>query len=106
LPERVGECARTHISKFEHRLEVGAVHKAVPGSGSAIEFANGLDQVSYGEMAQIDRSRRGVAVLVCLVAIPRDCPRGDNRGKIYTTTDRRTVESWTMMDSQHSCGGA
>ena len=31
---------------------------------------------------------------------------GDNRGKIYTTTNLRTLDSWTLTDSEHSCGGA
>ena len=31
---------------------------------------------------------------------------GDARGRIYTTTNLRTLESWTMPDSEHQCGGA
>jgi len=33
-----------------------------------------------------------------------DCPPLDTRGKVYTTTNKRTGASWT--DSNHSCGRA
>lgn len=105
-PARIGDCARTRISWIGHRLEDGATHRPMTGSGSALRFANRLNQVSYEELAAVHRSRRGDPVLICLVSIPRDCPRGDNRGKVYTTTNLRTVESWTLPDSEHSCGGA
>ena len=31
---------------------------------------------------------------MCLVSIPPHCPKGDNRGLVYTTTNLRTLESW------------
>lgn len=40
------------------------------------------------------------------MSLPQHCPPGDNRGKIYTTTNMRTVKSWTLPDSEHRCGGA
>jgi hypothetical protein len=106
LPSRIGDCARTRISAIGHRLEDGVTREPVADSGSAVTFANRLSQVSYEELAEVHHSRRGDPVLICLVFIPRDCPRGDNRGKTYTTTNLRTVESWTLPDSEHSCGGA
>jgi hypothetical protein len=106
LPKQVGDCARTRISLITHRLEDGNTHKPVLDSGSAIEFANRLYQVSYDEVPEVARSRVGDTVLVCLVQLPKHCPRGDNRGKMYTTTNLRTLESWTMPDAEHSCGGA
>ena len=54
----------------------------------------------------IIRSKVGDRVRICLDSLPKDCPPGDDRGKIYTTTNERTNESWTMQDSQHGCGGA
>jgi hypothetical protein len=77
-----------------------------PGSGSAARFANGGGQMSYKEVAPITRSRAGDAVKICLVSIPRGCPPGDDRGRVYRTTNLRTRQSWTLPDSQHSCGGA
>lgn len=106
LPSKVGDCARTRIAELGHRLEDGITHKQIAGSGSAVTFANKLNQVSYDELPEIGHARVGDPVLVCLVAIPTHCPKGDDRGKIYTTTDLRTVESWTLPDSEHSCGGA
>src|SRR4051794_40191706 len=45
-------------------------------------------------------------VLICLVFIPKNCPKGDDRGKMYTVTNLRTLKSWTLPNAQHSCGGA
>ncbi len=51
-------------------------------------------------------SRKGDKVYVCLMSILANCPPGDDRGRVYTTTNLRTMESWTLPDSEHSCGGA
>jgi hypothetical protein len=45
-------------------------------------------------------------VKLCLISIPKNCPPGDNRGKVYTATNLRTKKTFTLPDSQHSCGGA
>ena len=78
----------------------------IPDSGSAVRFANGGYEVGYDELRAIHRARVGDPVLMCLVYIPSDCPPGDARGRTYTTTDFRTLESWTLADAEHSCGGA
>ena len=91
---------------MEHRLQSGINGPFVPGSGSAVRFANGAYQVSYDELEAVQHSRGGDKVFLCLIRIPRDCPPGDNRGRIYTTTNLRTLDSWTLPDSEHSCGGA
>ena len=106
VPSRVGECARTRIKTIGHRLEDGFTHVPMTDSGSAVSFANGLYQVSYDELPVIHRSRRGDPVLMCLVSLPTDCPKGDDRGKVYKTTNLRTHRSWTLPDAEHSCGGA
>lgn len=98
-------CAKTTIARLEHRLLDGN-NRFVAGSGSAVRFANGLYQVSYNELDAVRQSRNGDPVFMCLVLIPRDCPPGDNRGRTYTTTNLRTLDSWTMADSSHRCGGA
>lgn len=105
-PGRVGACAFTHIRAVTQRLEDGRTHRVIPDSGSAITFGNGLYQVDYGQVAAINASRRGDPVLICLVKLPVSCPPGDERGRFYTTTNLRTLESWTLPDSQHLCGGA
>jgi len=106
LPVHEGTCVWTKISRVEQRLQDGEHGPFVAGSGSAVELANGGYQVSYEEIPEVNHSRKGDRVLMCLVALPRHCPPGDNRGKIYTTTNLRTMESWTLPDAEHMCGGA
>lgn len=106
LPAAVGQCAETTITNVGQRLTDAATGQAIPGSGSDVTFANRGYQVSYDEVPAVEHSRRGDRVRICLVKLPQDCPRGDHRGKIYTTTNLRTGESWTLPDSEHSCGGA
>jgi hypothetical protein len=99
LPTVVGACGQTVIREIGHRLEN-------PDSGSVVQYANGLIQISYDVIAEIHRSRVGDKVKVCLVSIPENCPPNDDRGKVYRATNLRTGESWQAPDSQHSCGGA
>jgi hypothetical protein len=106
LPTRIGQCSRTAISRIGQRLEDASTGRPIPGSGSAVWFANGGYQVSYEEIPQIMRSHPGDPVRICLVALPHDCPPGDTRGRIYKTTNLRTRRSWTLPDSEHGCGGA
>jgi hypothetical protein len=54
----------------------------------------------------IKESRQGDPVRMCLVSIPRKCPKDDNRGRVYRTTNLRTRKPWTLPDSEHMCGGA
>jgi uncharacterized protein YecT (DUF1311 family) len=100
LPTSVGACSGTRVSRVGSRLE------GAPGSGSAIEEANGAAQISYDEVPAIDASRAGDPVLVCLVSLPRDCPPGDDRGKVYAVANLRTLGAWSEADSEHMCGGA
>ena len=105
-PARIGTCAYTHVRQVTQRLEDGVTHRVIPDSGSAVTLANGVYQVSYEQVGAVNRSRRGDPVWTCLVKLPQHCPPGDNRGKLYTTTNLRTEESWTLPDSAHGCGGA
>ena len=106
LPVRIGQCSTTTVKQVETRLADGATNKPMLGSGSAIEFENGGYQVSYVQEPAVDRSRPGDPVRMCLVSIPRHCPQGDDRGRMYRTTNLRTRGSWTLPDSEHQCGGA
>jgi len=105
-PRSVGQCTQTTIVAIGERLTDSQTARPMTGSGSAVRFANGLAQVSYDEVPQIRRSRTGDPVFICLMKLPTNCPPGDERGRIYTTTNLRTMESWTLADSQHNCGGA
>ncbi|MBV9858649.1 MAG: hypothetical protein JO038_00880 [Alphaproteobacteria bacterium] len=106
LPAEEGSCVRTQIARLEQRLQSGETGPFIAGSGSVVRFANGGYQVSYDEVDAVQHSRAGDPVMMCLVRLPQKCPPGDARGRWYTTTNLRTMQSWTMMDSEHSCGGA
>src|SRR3954469_24988544 len=59
-PARPGTCAFTHVRQVTQRLEDGVTHRVIPGSGSAVTFANGLYQVSYDQVRAVNGSpRRG-----------------------------------------------
>ena len=106
LPKRLGQCSLTRVKKVETRLMDGVANLPILGSGSAVEFTNGGYQVSYQQEETVDKSRRGDLVRMCLVSIPKGCPPGDDRGRMYRTTNLRTRRSWTLPDSEHMCGGA
>jgi hypothetical protein len=99
-PARVGHCVQTSVKVTGSRLE------AMPESGSTIDYANGERQVSYDVVRAIQRSRPGDRVRLCLVRLPRGCPKGDDRGRVFKATNLRTGERWTAPDTQHGCGGA
>ena len=102
LPTQILTCGGSVITGIGGRLE-GDTNFS---SGVSVFFKNRGSQVSYEKIQAIVDSKIGDHVLICLVFIPEGCPPGDNRGKIYTTTNLRTLDSWTLPDSEHSCGGA
>jgi hypothetical protein len=99
-PKRVGECVKTTIAELGSRLD------GSPDSGSALLYSNGVSGVSYEVVPAIRRSRIGDPVTLCLASIPKGCPKGDDRGKVYSATNSRTQGTWSLSDSQHTCGGA
>jgi hypothetical protein len=76
------------------------------GEGTSVELKNGVYGISYEYVEAVGNSRIGDRVTTCLVSIPKGCPKGDDRGKFYKTTNLRTQETWALPDSQHMCGGA
>ena len=104
LPKEILGCGGSIITEIGGRLEGDKNFS----SGTSVGFKNGGWQVSYDKIEAIVKSKVGDHVLMCLVFIPnpKDCPPGDFRGRQYTTTNLRTLESWTLPDSQHNCGGA
>jgi len=101
LPEAVGRCAQTTITQTGSRLEGTSPYD----SGSNVNFSNGGYQVTYGSVDGIIHSQVGDPVRMCLVEIPQGCPPGDDRGRVYTTTNLRTGESWRLANASHGCGG-
>jgi hypothetical protein len=100
IPVRVGMCVQTVIASLGSRLD------GAPESGSAIVYANNIYGVSYDVIAAIRNSRVGDPVALCLVSVPQDCPKGDERGKVYSAMNLRTKQGWSLPDAEHMCGGA
>ncbi len=106
LPAKIGQCVETRITKISDRFGKEIQSSSGDWSGTAVQFSNGGYQVSYEKETSIIRSKIGDTVKMCLKAVPSDCPKGDERGKLYNTQNMRTGEAWTLPDSQHRCGGA
>ena len=107
VPRAVGQCVQTDVTSITPRLDPG--HRPTSAdfdSGTAINFTNGGYQVSYDREPALLQSRPGDGAVMCLIEIPRHCPPGDARGRIYAASNLRTGQSWTLPDSEHSCGGA
>ena len=106
LPTAIGQCAVTHITELTTRFGEGALAQADDNAGSLVTFRNGGVQVSYGHEYGLASSQVGDAAVLCLINIPRDCPEGDERGRVYYGVDLVIGGSWSLPDSQHMCGGA
>lgn len=106
LPTAIGQCTETTIKKLSDRFGKPLETFADAASGTIVELENGGFQISYDRETAVVRSRIGDTVRMCLKSKPEKCPAGDYRGRIYTTTNLRTGEAWTLPDSQHRCGGA
>ncbi len=102
LPLKEGECTSTRVEDFGGRLR-GDTNFS---TGTYVDLTNGGTQVDYDKNAAIIASRKGDPVLMCLTSIPKNCPPDDDRGRMYTVTNLRTKQSWSLPDSQHMCGGA
>jgi hypothetical protein len=107
LPSKVGECADTTITSITDRFGADLT-PAKKGSekGTFIRFSNSGVQVSLVKERSIVRSQVFDKVNMCLVEIPKGCPAGDNRGRLYKTTNLRTGESWSLPNDIKSCSGA
>lgn len=108
MPKKVGACSASVITRIGTRFSDKLV-KPKSGDmdeGTSVELKNGVYGISYEFVPAVAQSRVGDKVMTCLVSVPKGCPKGDDRGKMYTTTNLRTQESWTLPDAQHMCGGA
>lgn len=108
MPRGVGECAQAKIKQIGTRFGERLVKPKSDSmdAGTSVVLSNGVYGVSYSYVDAVAHSRVGDKVMTCLISLPKDCPKGDERGKSYATTNLRTRESWTLPDSQHKCGGA
>lgn len=108
MPAKVEACAKTTIVRIGTRFSDKLVKPKGDGidEGTSVELKNGVYGISYQYIEAIGGSKIGDTVITCLVSLPRNCPKGDDRGRFYTTTNLRTQEAWSLPDSQHMCGGA
>ncbi len=107
LPSKVGECADTTITSITDRFGADLTpSKKGSEKGTFIRFSNSGVQVSLVKESAIVRSQVFDKVNMCLVDIPKGCQPGDNRGRVYKTTNLRTKESWSLANDIKSCGGA
>lgn len=105
-PTNVGECSDTSVAKVGTRLGDGSGNP-IAGSGTSIRLTNGIYLVSYDTVQAAEASKPGDKVRACLKSVPQNCPPGDTeRGKTYTVLNYRTQQSFTMPNSEHTCGGA
>jgi uncharacterized protein len=105
MPSMIGSCVLSRVTKLGTRFG-DPLEAADESDGSSVMFAAQGGQVSYNRDAAVARSRVGDQVSICLIFRPRDCPSGDDRGRIYFTMNLRTKEHWEMPDASHMCGGA
>jgi len=99
---RLGECEKTTVEWIGPRLQEGQGEEP---DGTSIRFADAVRQVSYDRELEVLSSRVGDPARVCLIKIPKGCPPGDNRGRVYRVTNLRTGKRWELPDSSHECGG-
>ncbi len=116
LPILPGDCVTTKIVAKNTRFE-GAIPGDIGGEIS-VELANGislyLTNIPHlagnvnpdAYMARTLDFAKGDTVRLCLVSLPEDCPPGDDRGKVYSVTNKKNQMSFIGVDAWHLCGGA
>jgi hypothetical protein len=97
-------CETTSIKEIGTRLQGETPEGFDPGS--SVVYSNGTTGISYERIRELDHSRVGDRVNLCLISVPKGCPRGDIRGREYIARNLRTNEHWRMMNDEHLCGGA
>ncbi len=104
---KVGTCHETTITGIGPRLDTTpGTNNGPDSSGTSVDYADNSGGVSYDLEPEIVKSKVGDHVKVCVVELPTECPKGDNRGVVYSAVNERTGGTWKLPDSQHSCGGA
>ena len=109
LPAKVGECADTTITSITDRFGADLTpghSKKGADTGTIVRFSNSGVQVSLAKERAVVRSQIFDKVNMCLVEIPKDCPAGDIRGRVYKTTNLRTHETWSLPNDVKGCDGA
>jgi hypothetical protein len=102
MPEQIGQCIDNIVEEVAPRLSDDKNFE----NGVSIMFGNGAFQISFDRVQAVIDSQESDPVSICLTQLPKGCPPGDDRGKVYKTTNKRTGQSWEMANDTHTCGGA
>lgn len=117
LPKKVGQCVDSTIAEKYTRFE--NFNAGDEGGGEvSVAFKNELALFiqtisNFPATANPDKYMfttndfaLGDKVKLCLKELPTDCPKGDDRGKVYTVTNYKNNKSFVGVDAWHLCGGA
>jgi uncharacterized protein len=115
FPKKVGECVDSLIEDKTTRFE-GAIAGEAGGEVS-ISFQNGIilyitkvdalpSENADKYMYSTKDFAKGDRVKLCLTELPKDCPPGDDRGKIYSVQNYKNKKTFSGVDAWHMCGGA
>jgi len=116
LPKKVGDCVDSSIAEKVTRFEGAVAGEA--GGEVAVQLKNGISLyiqniANFPSTENADKYMfstndflKGDKVKVCLQELPTDCPKGDDRGKIYSVTNYKNNLSFVGVDAWHLCGGA
>ena len=96
----VGQCFESAVHDVGYRLE------GIFDSGTSVTFDDGHSMVSYETDPNASNWQTDDRVKLCVVSLPTNCPKDDNRGVVYRATNIRARNEWTAGDSEHECGGA
>jgi hypothetical protein len=104
-------CADTQIAaitdRFGHKL--GTMSNGM-NAGTAVKFVDGTILISYDINRIVALEHVGNRIQLCFLghieAIDGCVPAADKRGLIYRAYDYKLHVAYTMMNSQHVCGGA
>ena len=104
MPRRVGACATTVIPAIGRRFGAPLMRpkSKATDDGTGVELGNGVHGVSNDFDPAVANAKVGDPRETCPVSIPK----GDDRGKVFTTTNLRTKDFRPLGDSRHLCGGA
>lgn len=105
VPGAPGQCMQTRIASITTRFG-DPIDYDNADQGTAVTFRGDLSQVSYEREEALTAAKAGDRVVLCLMNIPHDCPKGDLRGRLYLGYDVDAKVQWVLPDSQHLCGGA
>lgn len=95
-PKNIDECVMTKVAR------VGKEVKGSAGAATAIEYLNGVKQLSVEQISQVDSAKVGDIVRLCLQALP-DCSNWKYNGSVYGANNISGGFTWTLADSIELC---